>query len=41
MRQDAGHGDMSLLRDSDSGKPWSTNEVMNLLVSFLAKNLDR
>jgi acetyl esterase/lipase len=39
--QDAGHGDMTLLSNSISGKPWSTNEVMDLIVSFLAKNLDR
>jgi hypothetical protein len=37
----AGHGDMSFLGDSDSGKPWSTNEAMNLIVGFLIKNLDR
>jgi len=39
--QDAGHGDLAFLGDPDSGKPWSTGEVMNLIVGFLAKNLDR
>jgi hypothetical protein len=39
--RDAGHGDLAFLGDPASGKPWSTREVMNLIVSFLAKNLDR
>lgn len=38
--RDAGHGDLAFLGDPDSGKPWSASEVMNLIVSFLAKNLD-
>jgi len=35
----AGHGDLAALTNPDSAKPWSTNEVMNLLVSFLRRYL--
>jgi hypothetical protein len=35
----ARHGDMSFLGDADAVVPWSTQTVMNLLVSFLDKQL--
>jgi acetyl esterase/lipase len=31
----AGHGDLSFIGDAQSGLPWSTNKVMNLIVDFL------
>ncbi len=35
----ARHGDMSFLGDADAVVPWSTQTVMNLLISFLDKHL--
>jgi acetyl esterase/lipase len=32
---DAGHGDLTFMGDSQSGLLWSTNKVMNLIVDFL------
>ncbi len=31
----AGHGDLSFIGDTQSGLPWSTRKVMNLIVDFL------
>ena len=31
----AGHGDLAFMGDTQSGLPWSTNEVMNKIVDFL------
>ena len=31
----AGHGDLSFMGDTQSGLPWSTNKVVNLIVDFL------
>jgi acetyl esterase/lipase len=31
----AGHGDLSFMGDTQSGLPWSTNKVMNLILDFL------
>jgi acetyl esterase/lipase len=31
----AGHGDLSFMGDTKSGLPWSTNEVLGLVVDFL------
>ena len=31
----AGHGDMSFMGDAKSGLPWSTNQVMGIMVGFL------
>jgi len=33
----AGHGDLAFMGDSQSGLPWSTNEIMNLIVDFLTR----
>jgi acetyl esterase/lipase len=33
----AGHGDLSFIGDKNSGLPWSTNEVLGLVVDFLGK----
>ncbi|HET6501765.1 MAG TPA: alpha/beta hydrolase [Amycolatopsis sp.] len=35
----AGHGDLAFLGDFESGLPWSTTQVMGLLVEFLNKHL--
>lgn len=31
----AGHGDLAFMGDTESGLPWSTNEIMDLIVDFL------
>jgi acetyl esterase/lipase len=31
----AGHGDLAFIGDAKSGLPWSTNEIMDLIVDFL------
>jgi acetyl esterase/lipase len=36
----AGHGDLSFLGNATAGLPWSTQKVMNLIVSFLDKQLN-
>ena len=36
----AGHGDMAFTGDLKSGLPWSTNQVMGLIVDFLRRTLD-
>jgi acetyl esterase/lipase len=36
----AGHGDMAMTGDLNSGLPWSTNQVMGLIVDFLRRTLD-
>jgi len=35
----AGHGDMSFLGDSKAGLPWSTNQVMGIMVGFLNREI--
>lgn len=35
----AGHGDMSFLGDTKSGLPWSTNQVMGVMVDFLNRQI--
>jgi len=35
----ASHGDVAFLGDVKSGQPWSTNEVMGIMVRFLKDNL--
>jgi len=35
----AGHGDLSFLGNAKARLPWSTQKVMNLIVSFLDKQL--
>jgi acetyl esterase/lipase len=35
----AGHGDMAFLGDAKAGLPWSTNEVMGIIVDFLKSAL--
>lgn len=30
-----GHGDLAFMGDTNSGLPWSTNEIMDLIVNFL------
>jgi acetyl esterase/lipase len=37
--QGADHGDLSFLGDASAGRPWSTQQVMGLVVAFLDKNL--
>jgi acetyl esterase/lipase len=33
----AGHGDLAFMGDTKSGLPWSTNEIMDLIVDFLTR----
>jgi len=33
----AGHGDMAFMGDSQSGLPWSTKQIMDLIVDFLKR----
>ena len=33
----AGHGDLAFMGDAKSGLPWSTNEIMDLIVDFLTR----
>jgi acetyl esterase/lipase len=35
----ANHGDMSFIGDSEAGLPWSTNQVMNIMVDFLKREI--
>jgi acetyl esterase/lipase len=35
----AGHGDLSFLGDTQSGLPWSTNQVMGIVVGFLKSTI--
>lgn len=35
----AGHGDLTVLEDPESGLPWSTQEVVGLMVDFLDSHL--
>ena len=37
----AGHGDMAFLGNANAGLPWSTNEVMGLIIDFLKNALQR
>jgi signal transduction histidine kinase len=36
----AGHGDVSFMGDAKAGAPWSTEEVMGLIVTFLGRHLE-
>ena len=36
----ASHGDLAFMGDLESGKPWATRQVMDILVKFLKDNLD-
>jgi hypothetical protein len=36
----AGHGDMAIPGDLNSGLAWSTNQVMGLIVDFFRRTLD-
>lgn len=35
----AGHGDLAFLGDAKSGLPWSTNQVMGIIVDFLKREI--
>jgi hypothetical protein len=35
----AGHGDASVAGDAKAGSAWSTQEVMNVIVTFLGEHL--
>jgi hypothetical protein len=35
----ANHGDLTFTGDTKAGLPWSTREVMGLIVSFLRQHL--
>ena len=35
----ANHGDLAFMGDEKSGLPWSAKETMNIIVSFLKKDL--
>ena len=37
----ANHGDLSFVGDTESGVPWSTRRVMDIMTRFLGKQLKR
>jgi acetyl esterase/lipase len=37
----AGHGDLSFMGDFNAGIPWSTRQVMNLIVNFVQSPIDK
>ena len=38
---DAGHGDLAFLGDPQAALPWSTQQVMGIMVDFLGAHLSR
>lgn len=40
MLDGADHGDLAFLGDKESGRVWSTQEVMNIIVAFFKDTLE-